>query len=195
MSKMIRLLEVAVVSCVLVTVFGVKVQADTSTNEKTLFGNGMYAAGYGDVSAASVPSGSGGVGMGAAFGWQLLRAYGQAVTVGYGASALDGAKSMIHGPEFSLALLNDEPVSIVGTYSPSSGYYKRIGREEEGDRYILFSGTRVEGRVLLATSREIKVGLVAGTTSLLAESKFEEEQQNDFKGGTFFGLCLRASRM
>lgn len=173
-------------------------QADTPPNEKTLFGSGMYAAGFGDVSAATVPGGSeatAGVGMGASFGWQILRAFGQAVTVGYGASAIDGARSLMHGPEYALALFNDWPVSVVGSYSPSSGYFKRKLPEEGGDRYVQFTGTRLEGRLLVAAGRELKVGVVAGKSTVEAEPKYDDEKEKNFKGGIFYGLCLRASRM
>ena len=173
-------------------------QADTPPNEKTLFGSGMYAAGFGDVSAATVPGGSdsaAGVGMGASFGWQILRLYGQAITVGYGASAIDGARSLMHGPEYALALFNDWPVSLVGSYSPSSGYFKRKLPEEGGDRYVQFTGTRLEGRLLVAAGRELKVGVVAGQSTVEAEPKYDDEKQKNFTGGLFYGVCLRASRM
>lgn len=173
-------------------------RGDTPPNEKTFFGNGMYAAGFGDVSAATIPGGGdgpGSVAMGASFGWQILRAYGQAITVGYGASAMDGSKSLIHGAEFSLALFNDWPFSVVGTYSPSSGYYRRKQPAEGDDRYVNFTGTRTEARLLVSAMREIKIGVVAGTASVEAEPKYQDETAKDFKGGVFYGLCLRASKM
>ena len=173
-------------------------QCEAPLAEKTLFTNGIYAAGFAEVAATTIPNGSDGYrqsGVGASFGWQAFRGYGQAFTIGYGASGIENSKSMMHGPEFSLALMNNLPVTLVGTYSPSSGYFKRQNPPVGQDRYVLFTGNRFEGRVLFSVVSNIKVGLDAGFASVKVADKYTAEKTDEFNGGAYMGLCVRTTRM
>lgn len=182
---------------ILILVCQTQAFADSPTSDKTFFKNGIYAAGYGDVSAETIPGGDGPsqMGIGASFGFQLIRAFGQAATFGYGASAINGSKSMVYGPELGVALLNDLPINVSATYSPSSGYFKRTERAEDADRYVLFTSTRAEARILVQASHDLRVGVVLGSTTVETEAKYEEEKKSNFNGGTFYGLCLRTTKM
>jgi hypothetical protein len=108
--------------------FASTARCEPPTSEKTLISNGIHAASFAEI-AASVytndPDGNHRQAVGASVGWQALRGYGQAITVGYGVSGLDSSTALTYGPEFSLALMNNLPVTLVGTYSPLSGYFKR----------------------------------------------------------------------
>jgi hypothetical protein len=172
--------------------------SQSTSSEATLFSDGVGAAAFADVSVSSLP-GAGKSrnqpGLGASVGWQAVRVSGQALAVGFGATAISGDQSMIYGPEISLALLNDRIISLMGTYSPSKGYFRRESFNKNEDRYRLFTANRLEGKIFYAVTESFKIGLIAGHATINIAPAFKAEKLKIFNGGTSYGVCVRLGTM
>ena len=91
--------------------------------------------------------------------------------------------------------MNNLPVTLVGSYSPLSSYFKRKAPPLNEQRYVSFSGNRMEGGLLFSVAPSVKIDLDAGLVSVTVEDKYAKEKSDQFNGGPEIKLSIRSTSM
>ena len=161
------------------------------TTEKTLISNGVYAAGYADTSL----QGGGETRYGIAFGWQLVKGWGNALTLGYMINSRTDAKGLLRGPEAQW-ILAPEGWYVYGgvAVTPLTGYLAYSNPPENTNKFVDVTGRRIEGKLALRIFPTTHLLLLAGSNQIEVDESIPATSIVDH-GDSYFGVGLRFTQM